>query len=282
MWLFSGRAGLLIWSTLCMAGENNMSNKQLIFAHRGANKEAVEQDFAIAENSRAAFNHALLSAIDGFETDVQLSLDEVPVLWHDWFLDKLGYPGKRIDDFTFEQLKEMDFAGAGKPGAAPESVLSFKEFIDSYHGRCRLNIEIKSHEGESEVRQQRKIRQTLAVLKPSVIQGVFFSSYSLACLRFAHEQSEDLPLFYLLGDDVSQADLSNLLEAEPFLTGFCLPISRLDSATIDLLRDSGKVIATYTCNSNEELTKALNLQADMIISDYPQKALALRQSNLSI
>jgi hypothetical protein len=43
----------------------------LIFAHRGANKEA-------AENTRTAFDRALEYAIDGIETDVQLSRrDEV-------------------------------------------------------------------------------------------------------------------------------------------------------------------------------------------------------------
>ncbi|MGZ4997903.1 MAG: glycerophosphodiester phosphodiesterase, partial [Methylobacter sp.] len=59
----------------------------LIFAHRGGNKEAGA---VIGENTRAAFNKALQYPIDGIETDVQLSMDGVPVLWHDWELDKLG------------------------------------------------------------------------------------------------------------------------------------------------------------------------------------------------
>jgi glycerophosphoryl diester phosphodiesterase len=257
-----------------------MSNdRQLIFAHRGGDKEALEQGFAIAENSRAAFNQALQSAIDGIETDVQLSLDEVPVLWHDWFLDKLGHPGLRIDDFTFEQLKKIDFAGAGISGAAPESVISLQEFIDSYRERCRLNIEIKSHDGESTPRQQSKLRQTLSILNPFFKQDVFISSFSQACLRFAHEQDEYAPLFYLLRDDFKQTDLTTLLKTEPFLTGFGLPISRLDNAIVDLLHDSGKIIATYTCNSKEELLKAFNLETDMIITDFPSMALRLREDN---
>lgn len=83
---------------------NDKFNSCLIFAHRGANKEA-------AENTRGAFDKALEYAIDGIETDVQLSRDGIPVLWHDAFLDKLDYAGKRIDDFDLEQLEQIDFSG---------------------------------------------------------------------------------------------------------------------------------------------------------------------------
>lgn len=248
----------------------------LVFAHRGGNKEAVEQGLAVAENTRAAFNHALLSAIDGFETDVQLSRDEVPVLWHDWFLDKLGHPGKRVDDFTFEQLKDMDFAGYDGTGAAPETVLSLEEFIANYQGRCQLNIEIKSHDDESTNRQHSKIVQTLSIIEPFGNQGVFISSYSLPCLEFAHQQAADFPLFYLLSDRYSRTDIEQLLETQAFLKGFCLPISNLDNEIVDLLHDNDKVLAAYTCNSKAEITKAIALKADIIISDYPQLALSLR------
>jgi len=255
--------------------------KSLIFAHRGGNKEAVTQGQAVAENTRAAFNQALLLPIDGIETDVQLSRDEVPVLWHDWFLDKLSHPGKRIDDFTFEQLKQMNFAGYGDTGATPESVLSLEEFIGSYQEHCGLNIEVKSHDGESVQRQQRKIVQTLSIIATLDNQGVFISSYSLPCLQFAHQQAADFPLFYLLSDRYSRADIEQLLETQAFLKGFCLPISNLDSAIVDLLHENGKEIAAYTCNSEEEITKALTLEADIIISDYPQLALNLRQQKLN-
>ena len=48
--------------------EVSHTGKTLIFAHRGANNEA-------AENTRSAFDHALQYAIDGIETDIQLSKD---------------------------------------------------------------------------------------------------------------------------------------------------------------------------------------------------------------
>ena len=70
------------------------------------------------------------------------------------------------------------------------------------------------------------------------------------------------------------------LEPGPFglLHGLCLPIATLDDGMTKLLRDHGKCIAVYTCNSDEEINKALELGVDMLISDVPQKALMMRKA----
>jgi Glycerophosphoryl diester phosphodiesterase len=182
----------------------------LIFAHRGANREA-------AENTRAAFNKALEYPIDGIETDVQLSLDEVPILWHDWHLDKLGHPGKYIDDFNFEQLEKMDFAGYRSSDAVSEGVLSLKEFIGSYRGRCGLDIELKSREEESQQRLESKILKMLAIIGTLAADGVFISSFCLPGLIFAYQHAPELPLYYLLSGDHTQADIEQFLEEYSFL-----------------------------------------------------------------
>lgn len=265
-----------------------MSNQNtcLIFAHRGANREADgcmdagdrAMQGAIAENTRAAFNKALQYPIDGIETDVQLSLDNVPVLWHDWELDKLGHPGKCIDDFNFAQLEQMDFAGYCSPDAVPEGVLSLKEFIDSYRGRCGLDIELKSRDGESRQRLESKILQMLAIIGTLAADGVFISSYSLPGLIFAHQYAPDLPLYYLLSGHHTQTDIERLLKDYSFLAGFCLPIDIHNESIAKLLRDTGKGVGAYTCNSVEEIQKALDLKVNILITDCPQPALQMRDS----
>jgi len=242
-----------------------------IFAHRGANREA-------AENTRTAFNKALQYPVDGIETDVQLSLDGVPVLWHDWELDKLGHPGKCIDDFNFTQLEQMDFAGYCSPDAMPEGALSLKEFIDSYRGRCGLDIELKSRDGESQQRLESKILQMLAIIGTSAGDGVFISSFSLPGLIFAHQQAPDFPLYYLLSGHHTQADIEQFLKQYNFLAGFCLPIDIHNPSIAKLLREQGKGAVVYTCNSAEEIQKALDLRVDILITDDPQLALRMRDS----
>ncbi len=246
-----------------------MPGQHLIYAHRGTNREA-------AENTRPAFDRALEYAIDGIETDVQLSRDEVAVLWHDRFLDKLGLPGKRIDEFDLAQLRAMDFAAHFAPGGKPESIVTLAEFLTAYRKRCRLLIEIKHGEREPAARREIKVRQTLDMIGPARDGSVIVSSFDLASLVYAHQCRPDLPLVYNLDDDQTLAGTENVLIAQPFLHGMCLPVATLDEAMVKLLRSHGKSIAVYTCNSDEEIGRALRLGVDILISDVPEAALAIR------
>jgi glycerophosphoryl diester phosphodiesterase len=249
----------------------NMSNTKqcLIFAHRGANKE-------VAENTRSAFDKALEYSIDGIETDVQLSRDEVAVLWHDRFLGKVGLPSKHIDDFDHAQLQAMNFAAHYSSGAKPEGIMSLKEFLDAYRKRCRLLIEIKNREWELSYRHEIKIRQTLAMVGAVNDDAVMVSSFNLPSLVYAHQCAPEFPLVYNFETDQTVKDAEQVLAAQPFLHGLCLPIATLDDAMVGLLRGQDKYIAVYTCNSDAEINLALELGVDILISDLPQKALQMR------
>lgn len=253
----------------------NNPNKCLVFAHRGGNKETGD----VAENTRAAFDKVLQYPIDGIETDVQLSLDNEPVLWHDWYLDKAGHPGKCIDDFTLEQLEQMDFSSYVSPNTLAEGALSLKEFIGTYQGRCGLDIELKSRDEESAQRVEKKIERMLALIGGLAEEGVFISSYSLPGLVICHQQAPELPLYYLLSGHHTQADIEQLLAEHPFLAGFCLPIDIHNESIATLLRERGKKAGVYTCNSVEAIQKALDLEVDILITDYPQQTLQMREQH---
>jgi len=241
----------------------------LIFAHRGANREA-------AENTRSAFDQALEYAIDGMETDVQLSRDGVAVLWHDRFLGKVGLPGKHIDDFDYAQLQAMNFAAHFSSAAKPEGIMTLQAFLDAYCKRCRLLIEIKNRAWELSSRNEIKVRQTLEMAGAAQGDAIMVSSFNLASLVYAHQCRPEFPLVYNFETDQTLADAEQALATQPFLHGLCLPIESLDDAMVKLLRGHGKCIAVYTCNSDDEINKALKLGADILISDVPQKALLMR------
>ena len=247
----------------------NQSRQTLIFAHRGANTEA-------AENTRSAFDKALEYAIDGMETDVQLSRDEVTVLWHDHFLDKAGLPDKHIDDFDYAQLQEMNFAAHFSSEAKAEGLMTLQEFLDAYRKRCRLLIEIKNRNWEHASRHEIKIRQILDKVGTVSDDTVMASSFNLDSLVFMNHCRPGFPLIYNFETGQTFMDVRRVLSAHPFLHGLCLPIENLDEATVRLLRSCRKNIAVYTCNSDEEISKALDLGVDILISDVPQKALAMR------
>jgi glycerophosphoryl diester phosphodiesterase len=244
-------------------------NRTLIFAHRGANREA-------AENTRTAFDKALCHPIDGIETDVQLSRDQVAVLWHDRDLKKLGLPGKRIDDFDHAELLAMDFAAHFKGADSAEGVMSLQDFVTAYRTRCRLLLEIKNRDWEDIGRQQLKVRQTLALAGAVTDERIMASSFNLESLVYAHHVSPQFPLVFNLEPEHDVDFARRILTDHPFLHGLCVHISTLDVDMMGLVHERGKRIAVYTCNSDAEIERALVLGVDVLISDVPEKALQMR------
>lgn len=237
--------------------------RTLIFAHRGASAELME-------NTRKAFDRALHYAIDGIETDVQLSRDEVAVLWHDRYLDKIGLPDKPIDDFDYEQLKTMDF-----PQVCSEGILTLNTLLSDYRHRCRLLIEIKNREWELVSRHHKKMQLALDLTAPPD-ENVMVSSFDLPSLVYAHQLNAQSQLVYNLDDHHTAHDVHQALAEHPFLYGYCLSIALIDQPLVELLRENDKCIVVYTCNSDAEIQKALQLGVDILISDLPDKALQLR------
>jgi glycerophosphoryl diester phosphodiesterase len=246
-------------------------NTTLVYAHRGANREA-------AENTRTAFERALAYPIDGVETDVQLSRDGVAVLWHDGFLGKLGMPARRVDDFTLAELQGMNFAAHFGRGAQPEGILSLRDFIAAFGGRCRLLLEIKSRDGEDSARQRARIEQTLDAAGAARDDGILVSSFHLPSLIYAHQHAPDFPLVYNGESDLKVREAERMLDAHPFFHGLCLHKKTLDRAMVDMLRGRGKSIAVYTCNTDEEMRRAFDLGVDILITDFPQQALQTRDA----
>lgn len=241
----------------------------LIYAHRGANREA-------AENTRSAFERALSYPIDGLETDVQMSRDGEAVLWHDDYLGKLGMPGARIEDLTCEELRGMDFTLFFGRGSPPEGILSLRDFIAAYRSRCRLLLEIKARDGENPARLHGRIEQTLALAGASRDGSVLVSSFHLPSLLYARQAAPDFPLVYNGGSRLKAIEAERVLDEHSWLHGLCLHKKTLTPAMVNMLRARNKAIAVYTCNSDEEIRDALALKVDILITDRPARALQLR------
>lgn len=246
-----------------------MIRKTHIFAHRGANRYA-------AENTRSAFELALQDNINGMETDIQLSRDDVPLLWHDRNLDKLGMPDSHIDDLDFDVLRTLNFAAHFDPSAPAEGPMRLQDFLERYRSRCRLLLEIKNRDWEDRARHESKVRHTLALVGARTGDEVLISSFNLSSLVYAHQCAPNFPLIYNMEPEHTLFDAQQVLGKQTFLHGYCLHISRLDKPMTDLLRSHNKVIAVYTCNSEAEIRRALALEVDILISDVPQLALQLR------
>ncbi len=107
-------------------------HQETLYAHRGLH----DKKKGIPENSMAAFARAVEAGY-GIELDVQLSKDRIPVVFHDFTLERMtGQPGK-VYEYTFEELKQFRLDGTD------EQIPTFEEFLNMVDGRVPLIVEYK-------------------------------------------------------------------------------------------------------------------------------------------
>ena len=108
---------------------------------------------------------------------------------------------------------------------------------------------------------------------------IIISSFNLDSLIYAHRFADQFPLVLNLEPEHSVRDAQRALDGQPFLYGLCVDISTLDVDMMKVVRERGKRIAVYTCDTDGEIARALTLGVDVLISNVPQKALQLRNEN---
>ena len=109
-----------------------------IISHRGANREAPQ-------NTLPAFKRSFEIGVDGIETDVHLTADGVPVICHNYTIDKTSNGRGAIREMNFDVFKQFDFGSyfsydfEGTKAPSLDELLSLCENQDM----STLNIEIK-------------------------------------------------------------------------------------------------------------------------------------------
>lgn len=139
-----------------------------IFAHRGASSYAPE-------NTLAAFQKALEMNVDGIELDVQLSKDGVPVVCHDFTINRTSNGKGYIHDLTLAQLKSYRFYGKFKNEFPNEQIPTLEEVLQLIGNHdITLNIELKHGPFKHSNLEEKVIS---LVKKYNIEQGVIYSSF---------------------------------------------------------------------------------------------------------
>lgn len=82
--------------------------------------------------------------VQWLEIDTQLSMDGIPVVIHDFNLNRTTNGKGKVKDHTWEQLQQLD-AGSWKGSTFKgEGIPSLDEVLKLCYGRLRLNIELKT------------------------------------------------------------------------------------------------------------------------------------------
>ena len=134
--------GLYLWALMPrMTGKPDPAPfRTRLFAHRGLYDNRSDAP----ENSMAAFRKAVEAGY-GIELDVQLTGDGVPVIFHDFTLQRVCNAPGLVKDYTYAELRKFRLFDSG------EKIPALKDFLRMVDGRVPLIVEYKSEDTDMSV-----------------------------------------------------------------------------------------------------------------------------------
>jgi glycerophosphoryl diester phosphodiesterase len=237
-----------------------------IYAHRGASGYAPEntiESFALAADMGA----------DGVELDAQMTKDGELVVAHDEDIDRVSNGSGKIRDMTLEELKAFSF-GRAMSGYESARIPTLKEVFTLLKPRgLGINVELKT----GVVAYPGIERKCVELAADMGMTGkVQYSSFNHESLRNIKAIDRTLPcgLLYQRTPRAPWNKVAGLgMEAvNPQFRalrrkGFCA-----------LAHAAGIRVNPWTVNGEDDLKLVMAAGADMIITNYPDRAIAVRRA----
>lgn len=224
-----------------------------IVAHRGFwNCEAA----GYARNSVAALKCAQEAGVWGSEFDVNMTADEVLLVFHDSSVDGKSIEKHKYEDFKYYRLEN------GEP------IPTIDQYLEQgkKHPETMLVYEIKGHSC-NEV-EDRVVEVTIEKLKEHGLldpSKVMFISFSI---NICEEIAKKLPGFTVqfLGSSLSPDEL-----APKGINGVDYNHAVYGKHTdwYEQARKHGMSINAWTVNNEEDMRNMLEMKIDMLTTDYP-------------
>ncbi|MEK4236075.1 glycerophosphodiester phosphodiesterase family protein [Paenibacillus sp. FSL H8-0261] len=225
----------------------------LCVAHRGFSGKAPE-------NTLAAIRMAIaMPFVHWMELDVQLSKDGVPVVIHDFTLDRTTNGHGKVKNMDWEHIRRLD-AGSWKGRSfRGERVPSLEEVLSLASGRLRLNIELKTV-GNMYPGIEQKVTDLIS--SKGMRDDVILTSFDTDVLKKIKEID---PRFRtgLIFDSRFGNPARRLHELECSLLS--ISFSRLNPRLAKVLAEQGVKIMAWTVNKGKEMRRLADMHSDIMI-----------------
>lgn len=266
---------------------DNFSSTELIAAHRGYRGH-------FPENTLSAFM-ASIGHCHFLELDVQMSKDDIPMVFHDPTLERtsdakiqrqqLGLRSLRVGEWKLSQLKQLDagswflhsdpFATIANGTVASESIRRLlpqriptleEVLLHPALNKIPINVEIKDHKGQP---QHQHIAETVieVIRKTKSEERVLISSFNHDYLTIVKSSVPKISIG-VLQDGRHPDDLLDYLHALR-ASAYHPSDAIVDRATVKTLRAAGFGINVYTVNSAERQKQLFTMGVTAIFTDFP-------------
>lgn len=258
--------------------------KPLIIAHRGASAVAPE-------NTLAAFQKAIEDGAEGIEFDVQLAKDGVPIVFHDFRLERIGQKKGRIADFTSFELQNLDVGSwfnLKNPGKANRkfsdevvpTLAQLLNFLKNYKGLIYVELKCNKAETSSLVKAVCEIIYNskllpFIIVKSFNLDAIFQTKQMLPGVRTA-------ALFAPKIRTILHYKKILLEKAERCLADeLSLHLSLATRSFIQKASRDNFLITIWTVNNVVWVKRAADLGINAIITNNPAKLLVKKQEIFS-
>ncbi len=241
----------------------------LILGHRGASAYAPE-------NTLAAFRRALAEGgADGFELDVTLSADGVPVVIHDDTVDRTTDGVGAVARLTLAQLRSLDAGKWFGLSFERERIPTLDEVFATVGPRAIINVELKLDPSPG---RELAVKVAALIRAHGVERRVLVSSFYYDNLQRLKRADPALPVGLLYSPhepgQMLRAWLNPGVRAEAHH-----PHHRLVNAFTRRWWRTRRV-NVWTVNAEADLRRLMRLGVDGLITDRPDVAVRLRAAAL--
>lgn len=231
-----------------------MSHKSpKIYAHRGASAD-------FPEHTRAAYEGAIHQFADGFECDVRLTKDSIPILWHDPTLDRMAGTSGDVAALTYDQIHDR----------YPQ-VMLFRDFLEmGIAFKKDLAIETK-HPVPTGRRIETIVLDELKSMNDQIIEAgieISFMSFSWFAVESLHRTQERNTV--MLMDGLKGRIVAKSSSATTFGPGIEMIKERPE--IISNAKENGKRLFVWTVDDARDVEFCAQNGIDVVITNKPAQA----------
>lgn len=230
-----------------------------IYGHRGASGYAPE-------NTLEAFKLAIEMGVDGIETDIHLSKDNVAVLMHDERVDRTTNYKGYIKDMTYQELLKLN-ANNNNINYSHCSIPTLRQLLELVQDTsCILHLEIKTdriiYEGIENI--------VLNLVKEYKLEDqVYYSSFNHNTMQIIKSLDSNAKIAYTYDGMLYKPwrySIDNIYALHPRYT------SITDKNYIVDCHNSSLKVNVWTVNNVENINAMISLGVDGIFTNYPDIA----------
>jgi glycerophosphoryl diester phosphodiesterase len=230
-------------------------------AHRGAAGYAPE-------NTIAGFDLAVDMKTDYIEIDVQRSKDGELVVIHDTTVDRTTDGTGRVGDLTLQQLQSLD-AGSWKGDSfAGESIPTFDEILERYHGKVGILIELKAPEPYPGIEEQVAEALIERNLDQAQNEKIIIQSFNFQSMKKMDQLLPKVPIGVLTSNRTHTTQEA-LKEFSTYAEWFNPSYGIVTEEVVDKVHGLDMQIGSWTVRSQEAADFLFDMNVDAIITDYP-------------